>query len=229
MVARVHRVTIFFIPSIMILTTRITTIFILLFIAGVSWSQETTKGDFLILPGSKLSILGKSNVNNFTCVCRENFIAQPYLVNMPLAGNAITFTQTFIKLPVALFDCGNKMMNKDFYNALKGEKHPNIKILLEYISFVKKSDTTPPTKTGDARVMIYLAGVTRTVQMPVYIRQTALHTWHIKSAKPLRMTDFHIVPPRAMMGMIRTENEITIQLDLFIEIQPQLSDNILKQ
>ncbi len=67
---------------------------------------------------------------------------------------------------------------------------------------------------------ITLAGEARDVWLPAKIRQPGPGRWHIRTKKVLRMTDFKVTPPTALMGMIKTDDEITIELDLLIHWLP---------
>jgi hypothetical protein len=82
---------------------------------------------------------------------------------------------------------------------------------------VERLPATGPTWT-DLKVWtrITIAGETRSVWLPAQVRKPGPNRWHIRAKKELRMTDFRVNPPTALMGMIKTSDEITIELDLLI-------------
>lgn len=180
--------------------------------------QAESRARFLVDPSSKLHIHGKSNVNVFTCTCQQVFLPLPFQLQAHKERDKLGFRHTFLKVETRLFDCGNKVMNKDMYNALKARDYPEMTIELEAIEAL---GPLPATWT-DLKVWtkITIAGVTQKVLLPARIRQPGEGRWQIKSKKELKMTDFRIEPPTALMGMIRTYDEITIELDLLILWMP---------
>lgn len=180
--------------------------------------QAESRARFLVDPSSKLHIHGKSNVNVFTCTCQQVFHPLPFQLQAHKERDKLGFRHTFLKVETRLFDCGNKVMNKDMYNALKARDYPEMTIELEAIEAL---GPLPATWT-DLKVWtkITIAGVTQKVLLPARIRQPGEGRWQIKAKKELKMTDFRIEPPTALMGMIRTYDEITIELDLLILWMP---------
>jgi hypothetical protein len=186
--------------------------------AGNLEAQTTGPSRFLIDPVSRLHIHGKSNVNTFTCTCRQTFLELPFNLTAQQDATKLGFRHTVLIVQTRLFDCGNKVMNEDMYHALKSKKFPQMAIELDAVERI----ANPGVAWTDIKVWtkITLAGETRQVWLPAKIRQPGPGRWHIRTKKTLRMTDFKVTPPTALMGMIKTNDEITIELDLLIHWLP---------
>ncbi len=174
---------------------------------------------FHIDPSSRLEIHGSSNVNEFICTCRQTFYKLPFqIVGGHQPGRTIwMFQNTQLRLQTQLFDCGNKVMNKDFYNALKSKTHPTMWIELETIDEVRQVNMSWTTFMTQTRITI--AGTRRSVPIHARVRRVSSNQLQIQAEKALKMTDFGITPPTALMGMIKTNDEITIRLNLKVTIQ----------
>lgn len=107
-------------------------------------------------------------------------------------------------------------MNKDFYHALKAKSHPTMWIELESIENVQAIGTSWTTLATHTRISI--AGVGKSVPIHARVRKMADNKLQIYAERPLKMSDFGIQPPTALMGMIKTNDDITIKLDLIISI-----------
>lgn len=173
---------------------------------------------FMIDPGSTLEIHGSSNVNTFVCLCRQAFIPMPYSPSGSLdpGKGPWHFENTRLTLQTQLFDCGNKVMNKDFYLALKAREHPRMQIELQSID---NGQVIGPTWTTlSTHTLITIAGVSRIVPIRAKVRRLTANKLQAIAEKPLKMTDFGIHPPTALMGMIKTNDDITINLNLILHI-----------
>lgn len=186
------------------------------------WGQypgsQTSGPRFLIHPMSKLEIHGTSNVNAFTCTCRQTFVSLPFQIvgGYHPERTQWAFRNTHLRLQTQLFDCGNKVMNKDFYHALKAKTHPTMWIELESIENVQPIKSAWTTLATHTRITI--AGTSRSVPVQTRVRKLSEGKLQIYAERALKMSDFGIQPPTALMGMIKTNDEIIIKLDLVVEI-----------
>jgi hypothetical protein len=59
-----------------------------------------------------------------------------------------------------------------------------------------------------------IAGAKRTVSMNVDARVLSDGSLNVKGSKDLKMTDFNVSPPTAMMGALTTGNDVTVHFDI---------------
>ena len=125
--------------------------------------------------------------------------------------NDLCITAIKLSVDVKTLKSGKNLMDKKCYDALKEDKFPQIKYNFEKVSSLEKqSDGTFQTVlVGD----VTIAGVTKktTVNAKVQFNGTSLK---ITGSKDMKMSDFNVKPPKALMGTIKTGNEITVEFNL---------------
>jgi len=97
---------------------------------------------------------------------------------------------------------GKSQMDKNAYKALKSDKNPNIKYTLKDI---KPGQGDSWTATGD----LTIAGVTKTLTIPVVAKRVGT-AYEFSGSIATKLTDFKIDPPTAMLGTIKTGNDVTL-------------------
>jgi hypothetical protein len=176
---------------------------------------------YRILEGSNLTISGTTNMNKFTCSCTEPMAAQVlYIDELDDEHCTVFFRETNLELNVNALDCGNKMMNKDMYNALNADIYPTIRIELLEVSQEKCNLSGNPTdqvKYG-AHTLITINGKSREYWMRVTVHETSTNKLHFVSTKDIAMSDFGITPPTAAFGMVKVRDGIKISLDMIVKV-----------
>ena len=59
------------------------------------------------------------------------------------------------------------------------------------------------------------------MDIPVAVAQTNDKSFQFVGSVPLSMTDFGLVPPTAMMGMIQTRDEIEVSFEMVISLKEE--------
>jgi polyisoprenoid-binding protein YceI len=100
----------------------------------------------------------------------------------------------------------NNIMTNKTHNALQVEKYPNIEFKLVSVDkLTSQNGKFSGTLVGD----IILTGVTKRISL-AFSGNHSGNNITIKGSKELNMQDFKIKPPTAMMGTLRTGDQITI-------------------
>lgn len=187
-------------------------------------AMKTDIAYFQIEQGSKLQIKGTSNVTDFTCHCLESFPKYQAQITVTEDGTKAKFSKTTLQIRTKKLDCGNKPMNNDMFSTLKADEHPYIEIqLIEAHQSHGKSLTLENNWIPlEATVNFTIAGVTRKETLAIQAKKTDELEYRFKSSKTLLFTDYGIKPPRALMGLVKVANEITLELDLTVTIQAQM-------
>jgi polyisoprenoid-binding protein YceI len=120
--------------------------------------------------------------------------------------------EALLEITVRSFDCGNARMNSDLFDALKADVHPTIHFKMESADVVgyRPSGSVELDVVG----IITVAGVTRSVQTRVVGDRLATGQLRAAGAILVSMRDFSIEPPTALLGLVRTRNDITVRFDL---------------
>ncbi len=180
-------------------------------VAGLHAPAENKQ--LIILPGSTLLLEGETNVKGFQCGCEGQFPPLPYQVSIE-ENQALYFSRTRLPIPVRALDCGNRLMNRDLYEALGAPRYP-------YITITPLEARLLPAKDGwkavSSLVKISIGGVEKVVQLHALAKQEGQRLWQIKACHDLDMEDFGIQPPAPMGGLIKVDEQITITLDLLVK------------
>jgi hypothetical protein len=184
-------------------------------------SLDSTSFSYVIDPESKLFLEGSSNVVDFACHCTSSLQGGRGMITEQ--DNGFTFLNSVLKLPVQALDCGNRVMNKDMYVALAAEEHPFVEIQL---LSVRAHDhqlfgECHEWENLQARLMLKIAGEAREVIMHVRGTHLGYQRYRFVGAKPIYLTNFNIEPPRAMLGAIRVDDCIRINMDLVLVLSAE--------
>lgn len=165
---------------------------------------------------SYLTILGKTNINKFSCVYQGNFPRDTFQVQLIQMDDEVKIKDVQLQLKVDNFDCGNKVMNNDFQELLKHQQFPLISI---EVLRIKSSLPDKPEKDvyGMAEVKFHIAGESNIYTLPVYLRQLNSHAFYVGTHQ-LDITDFNITPPTKFLGMVKVDEEVAIEFGLNLEV-----------
>lgn len=123
-----------------------------------------------------------------------------------------------LRVPVATFRCGNRVMEKDLRRALKATPHPNVEFSFRELRGAIRHDIDTglfhAVITGD----LSLAGETRTIELTVSAERLSSSRFRFRAELPLRMTDFGITPPTALFGAVKARDELKVRFDLTLEV-----------
>lgn len=185
------------------------------FMAGL----ETAETSYYIDAGSSLSIAGSSNVNKFTCNCSEQFSKGSIRFELQDGGKTLRFSHAGLHLRSKSLDCGNPQMNKDMYKTLRADQHPGIRIeltraQLQEAELVTGKDWSPLKASSQ----LTIAGVTQSVVFDVKAKRIAPDRIRLTTSKEVLMTDFGMEPPTAMLGLVKVNNTIRINMDLIVVV-----------
>jgi polyisoprenoid-binding protein YceI len=98
------------------------------------------------------------------------------------------------------------MMNNNTYKALKADSNPEISfVLLTPLKSIQTGGHTLP-----AKINLTIAGVTKAIDMTVTASGQKNGSVTFEGSKTIAMTDYGIKPPVALLGTMKTGNNITI-------------------
>lgn len=177
----------------------------------------------LALSSAKISIAGSSNIHEWTATTTAVRVTRAKLaVGISDAG----FLDAIVKpggldafeiaVPVATLKSGKDALDKNMYKALKSPAIADITF--------RATRLTAGTTAGTMRAtgMLKIAGVEREVIFDLKTQLTgALLT--IKGSVPLVMTDYGIAPPKAMLGMLKTDPKVTVTFEAVLTVPPATS------
>jgi polyisoprenoid-binding protein YceI len=170
-------------------------------------------------PDSKLVLAGSSNVHDWSCKS-DAFIATVEVdtgfTTHPFTEVAQPISKVAVTIPLRTLKCGHKKMDSNMYEALNAEQYPDIKYTLSSYTVdltAATADTFVANTIGDLTV----AGKTIKVALPIKTERQAGGSVRGTGTVNLKMTDFGIKPPVALLGTLRTRDAISISFDVLLD------------
>lgn len=183
-----------------------------MFVLSASAQQEFV----LDSDNSTLKITGTSSVHDWemnagTFNCETTVEVDSQMIS---SINAIDFSAKVEDL-----ESGKRIMDNKAHDALKEKRYPEIR-------FDFNSGDPVTISEGNAKLAgtLNIAGKSRKVELAANFKQVSNNQFSVKGTVPLKMTDFGIEPPTAMLGALETGDEITVNFDFkFIKNPDQIS------
>lgn len=172
-------------------------------VATVGYGQTAYKPQV-----SKMSVTGSSTLHEWTSeVSQVDWTGSITLT----ADSQMSATNVVVTVPVkSIKSAHGKMMDSKTYEAFKYEKNPNI--------IYKVTGTQTKTVGNETQIdvtgTLTMAGVTKPITLVLKSKQLPNGNLVITSARKLKMTDFNMDPPSAMMGTINVGEEVTVNFEV---------------
>ena len=118
-----------------------------------------------------------------------------------------------VQIPVTSLKSGKKDMDKKMYEAMKIEQHPAIFYKLMSLKVPEDSTSDQQSYVVQTVGELTVAGATRELRMPMTLRVIDAQNIRISGQISMKMTDFNVKPPQAMMGMIKSGDKIKVNFE----------------
>jgi hypothetical protein len=168
---------------------------------------EKTK--WVISENSSLIVNGSTNINKFSCEIPT--YDQTDTLTLTKSSAAINLTGD-ISLKVESFDCHNSMMTRDLRKTLKEKEFPRLYIHFISLSEFPKLTAEPQQITG--WVNIELAGTSKRFEINYQVSIDAQKMIHLLGTRNINFSDFNLIPPRKLGGMIKTSDKLSVAFHL---------------
>jgi hypothetical protein len=185
--------------------------------AGVAASSPSDRRLPLTLSSGRVSVAGTSNIHDYVASTTNVRVTRMELaegVSGPNFWDEIVKPGAIESFEIAIaagsLSSPREGLDKNMYKALKVTEFPDITFRL--IRF----DGGEPGLLR-ATGVLKVAGVEREVALNL---KTERHdaTFTVKGAVTLLMTDYGIAPPKAMLGMLRTDPKVTVTFETVLAI-----------
>lgn len=162
------------------------------------------------VPGSicrnHINIVGSTNLNQFEF--RLDFpLHQIFSVDNSRLSSRQNAGLYEIPLPVAGFEASNQFLYQDFLTLLKANQHPEIIVGIGYhqlLDFLEGENYTMKN------IQITIAGITKEYPVSCIVNSCSENLVYISGYQRIKLTDFNIDPPEKLQGLIKVENDVTI-------------------
>jgi len=174
-------------------------------------SSSSDRGTWIIVAGTKIAILGSTNVNKFTCrFDYYNNDTLQYLRNH--RTGKLNFSNNRMTIPVRSFDCGAKQISKDFRKTLKSEIYPELTIAFRSLENPFRENDC----FIDGVIDITLAGVTTTYTVGYLVRLDK-NTIFLNGIHPVNFSDFGLEAPTKLQGLIKVDEVLNVEFNLVLK------------
>jgi hypothetical protein len=168
----------------------------------------------LVMTAGRVSIAGTSNIHEFTASTTDVKLARLELADGVAGPNLLTAIvnpgslQAFdIVVKAGTLTSPKEGLDKNMWKALKTSAHPDIVFRLTRLE--------GQPRALRAAGLLKIAGVEKEVVFDVKAAANA-STVTVIGDVPLLMTDYGITPPKAMLGMLKTDPKITVTFEVVL-------------
>ena len=172
----------------------------------------------LAVGSARVTINGTSNIHPYTA---STDVVRVTSVRFASAVAGPTFWEEVVKpgaleafevsIPAAKLSSPKDGLDKNMHKALKVQQHPDITFRL--VRLEARESAGALRAVGVLRV----AGVEREIVMNITTARTDAGL-AVKGEVPLLMTDFGIAPPKAMLGMLKTDPKVTVTFETVLTV-----------
>ena len=154
-----------------------------------------------------MTIFGTTNVHNFQ--------SKVTLASGGLTLNSSKQVQSLdVEIPVKSIKSNEKLMDKKTYEAFNETKYPTISFkMLETNSLQVNGEDITVTVTGN----LTMAGATKKVVLKSTGKIVKPGVYEFKGSITLKMTEYGMKPPTAMLGVMKVGDAITLKYDVTFE------------
>lgn len=180
----------------------------LLIAALVVWSNFAIGQTIAKVKPSKMVVQGSSSLHDWESEITKADWKGSFIMD---ANKLTEIKNVEVKIPVeSIKSTKGKMMDGKTYDAFNYKKHPFItyslgKVVLNNGTFQASGNLT-------------MAGVTKPIELTGQYKVLSNKDIQLTVSKKLKMTEFKMEPPTAMMGTIKVGDDVTVVFDVILTI-----------
>jgi polyisoprenoid-binding protein YceI len=180
-----------------------------LFVSIMFTTASVVKAQTLrIVPqSSTVTIFGTSTIHDW-----ESKVEQPN--GELILSNSKQIQSLVVKIPVRSIKSGKGLMDTKTYDAFNADQNPLIVFQLTEATPLRiTGKDIEATLTGN----LTMAGVTKRISFKTTGKIIGEGVYQFKGSVPLKMTEFKMKPPTAMLGTMKTGDAITIKFEVTVK------------
>lgn len=162
----------------------------------------------LIIQEKSITINGNTSIGGFSCDYEVGGKNDTLFI-----GNLQQSPYSFV-IPVAAFECGNFLLNKDFQTTLKAETFP--KATVEVLSLEEKE-----SEMFKGIIRLSLVGKTKILENVVFCLGQINKKQVLTANFVFNASEFNLTPPKKLGGLIKADDAMDITVTLVIKPSSQ--------
>lgn len=175
---------------------------IIIIALGLFSSMSLIGQEYLVVMRKTVLIKGKTSFGRFSCTYQNEHDQDT--VSFSKTPNAESLMD--LSIPVASFDCGNRMLERDFGKTLRYEEFPSIEVQLDDFKRIGNQ------YFGD--IWVQLTGKEMKLEHVPFKLMTNETGELLYSEITLSLDYFELTPPKKLFGLIKVQDELVIELSL---------------
>lgn len=181
---------------------KLLTIALIGFLASFSVKAQTVFT--LDNSASNLTVKGTSSLHDWEV--KAGSVESTFTAALNGEGSIESISELTLSVDVESIESGKRAMNKKIYSAFDSDKYPKIVFTLSEITQIEQDSIFA---TG----VLAMAGKEQTIDLVVMYQIQNDLSIRITGSESLLMTDYGMKPPKAMLGTLKTGDEIEIVFD----------------
>lgn len=155
------------------------------------------------------TVSGTSTLHNWSA--KSTLLSGSLVCTGKWIGAAPTLDSIQLTIPVnSLHSSEGGGMDDNMYDALKSKANPNITFSLARAKLKSAPTKDDPVFHFTATGQLTIAGNTRSIDLTLDITPGQNDALTISTQTQMKMTDFDVKPPTAMLGMIKSGDAVTV-------------------
>lgn len=154
----------------------------------------------------KVSVTGTSSLHDWEEIAEQKSGS----LTLALNGEAVSINALNFAVEAESLKSGKSGMDKNTYKALLTDKHKQITYKLESVKSISPNGANSYKVVAVGKLTI--AGKTNGIEMNLDLNVDGDKVL-VKGSKALKMSDYGIEPPKALMGTIKTGDDIVVHFD----------------
>jgi len=202
------------------LKTKLTKFYMLLMVSSIlagfnsAANAQTLK---INSQSSTMTIAGTTNVHNF-----QSKVTQ-ITGDLVISGKKVQSLK--VDIPVKSIKSNEKLMDSKTYEAFNAEKNPTITFqLIDAVVQKATAEDIDVAVTGN----LTMAGVTKKITFNTTGKALKAGTFQFTGSVELKMTDFKMKPPTAMLGIMKVGDAITLKFSIVMVGDPEVNALLTK-
>ena len=179
-------------------------VFVLATTAAAAGAQSAK---IALAPASSVTVEGTSNVHNWHATSTE-LTSTIQMAAPPAAGSKVE--SVTLSLPVVSLKSGKGGLDKNLHKALKADQNPTITFVMKTYNAQPQGDAFAAVITG----LLTVNGVEKEITANATMSGDTKTGLKALGSATFKMTDFGVKPVTALMGTIRTGDQVTVKFDL---------------
>lgn len=181
----------------MMTNTKWISVIIVIFLISIQWSVQA-QVKYTLAPSPELKVEGGSSLHDWHMTSNTAKGEGQFMME----GNQFKSIKSLqVHMEAESLKSGTKGLDSNAYKALDTKKNKEVRFTLK--------ELTGSASSYQAKGDFTIAGVTKPASFPVKVSQNGNKVTFEGSYKT-KLTDYSIDPPTALLGTVKTKDEITI-------------------